>query len=880
MALSFDSITSLLLVDVSLGPKIIQLPYASERPGRVLTIKDSGYCTTQKSITILCSGPVDTFETGGSTYSITSANGYVTLVSDTSLSGWRIIANSSASAVGANLYVVNLSSVNANLSTISTNNIDAGNISANQVTIQHAYLQYANIENLSVNVLFANIVSTAITQDITTVTVDNALISSATISSLTAYSTNISQLYVNVIHATEISSGVLSEGISSISTAVGTLSNISLSSFSSLSTAISQLEYSTTVRYDSTIKGLGSYYLSTGSLTSSISGLGSYYLSTSGLTTTLQSTVQGLGSLGYISTIGPDSAYITSTTKGLGSLGYISTVGTDSAYITSTTQGLGRIYVSTLSLTSTVQGLGASYTSTASLTSTTAGLGNIYLSTVPPTSRTSVSQKITFNLPPYYINTPTTVNGLNLWFDSADPLNTGTAPITGATIATWYDKSLAANNATSGSCILENDGYNYINFNSNTYLIPGNFFNNNYFTVFIVESIQVLNTTTPTYIYYDNYILGVTNSGPADNSLHIAYRQGTGINGLLLAFYSDDLVATLTPITTNVTRLWSITFGQAPVPFTQSIYLFGTSQATRTASTYMSGGSGFRLGGAFGLATYKGRMREILAYQGSMGTYDRQRVEGYLAWKWGVKGNLPVNHPYYSVAPTKNFYPTSLSGLRIWLDGKDPLTTGTAPTNGTILGTWYDKSGYGYNAVGTGSPPYNSTGVSFNGSSRYYTIPYSGTHTTETVFVIFNPTNTSINQNILTGNTNASREIMFYGNKIEVFAKGTAFVNTSVLPSQGVVSMFEFTINTTTSVAYINGTVTTTSGGYTFPTEASVQLGASSGTSLFVGAMCEVMIFNTVLSTTDRQKIEGYLAWKWGITLPSGHPYISAAPTL
>ena len=758
-------------------------------------------------------------------------------MSDTSLPGWRIIANSSTSG-GANISVINLSALNANLSTISTNNIDAGNISASQVTIQRAYLQYANIEHLSVNVLFANIVSTAITQDITTVTVDNALISSAVISSLTAFSTNISQLYVTSINATEISSGVLSEGISSISTAVGTLSNISLSSFSSLSTAISHLEHSTMVIYDSTIKGLGSYYVSTPSLTS---------------------TVQGLGSLGYISS-GTDSAYITSTTRGLGTLSYISTP----------------------SLTSTVQGLGATYTSTASLRSTTAGLGNIYLSTVPPAPRSIVSQKITFNLPPYYTNTPTTVNGLNLWFDSADPLNTGTSPAMGVTISTWYDKSSAINNATSGSCTVENDGYNYINFNSNTYLIPGNFFINNYFTVFFVETIQGLNTTTPIASFYDNYILGVANGGPANNSLHIAYRQGGGVNGLLLGFFSDDLVATLNPITTNVTRLWSVTFGQAPNPFTQSIYLFGTSQATRTASTYMSGGSDFRLGGAFGLQTYKGRMREILAYQGSMGTYDRQRVEGYLAWKWGVKGNLPVNHPYYSVAPTKNFYPTSISGLRIWLDGKDPLTTGTAPINGTTLGLWYDKSGYGYNAVGTGSPPYNSTGVRFNGS-QYYTMPYSGSHTVETGFIVFNPQNTSVNTNILTGIANGNREIVFYNSRCQIYASFVSFINDQPLPTTGVIGILGYTLTTSSSAMYSNGSLNSSgSGGYTLTSESQIRLGTNppANANFFNGSMCEFMIFNTVLSTTDRQKIEGYLAWKWGITLPSGHPYISAAPTL
>lgn len=33
-------------------------------------------------------------------------------------------------------------------------------------------------------------------------------------------------------------------------------------------------------------------------------------------------------------------------------------------------------------------------------------------------------------------------------------------------------------------------------------------------------------------------------------------------------------------------------------------------------------------------------------------TTTRQLVEGYLAWKWGLEGNLPAGHPYKSAAPT------------------------------------------------------------------------------------------------------------------------------------------------------------------------------------------------------------------------------------
>ena len=41
------------------------------------------------------------------------------------------------------------------------------------------------------------------------------------------------------------------------------------------------------------------------------------------------------------------------------------------------------------------------------------------------------------------------------------------------------------------------------------------------------------------------------------------------------------------------------------------------------------------------------------------------------------------------------------------------------------------------------------------------------------------------------------------------------------------------------------------------------------------------MITGSSLSDADRQRIEGYLAHKWGLTgdLASGHPYKTAAPT-
>jgi hypothetical protein len=46
------------------------------------------------------------------------------------------------------------------------------------------------------------------------------------------------------------------------------------------------------------------------------------------------------------------------------------------------------------------------------------------------------------------------------------------------------------------------------------------------------------------------------------------------------------------------------------------------------------------------------------------------------------------------------------------------------------------------------------------------------------------------------------------------------------------------------------------------------------------GYIYEMIVYNTALSTSDRESIEGYLAWKWGIQdlLPMTHPYFLEPP--
>lgn len=52
-------------------------------------------------------------------------------------------------------------------------------------------------------------------------------------------------------------------------------------------------------------------------------------------------------------------------------------------------------------------------------------------------------------------------------------------------------------------------------------------------------------------------------------------------------------------------------------------------------------------------------------------------------------------------------------------------------------------------------------------------------------------------------------------------------------------------------------------------------------TSYYLGDICELIVLSYGADTTTRQKIEGYLAWKWGLegSLPSTHPYKLFPPT-
>lgn len=94
-----------------------------------------------------------------------------------------------------------------------------------------------------------------------------------------------------------------------------------------------------------------------------------------------------------------------------------------------------------------------------------------------------------------------------------------------------------------------------------------------------------------------------------------------------------------------------------------------TQTFSATGNTYYIGN--YDYGKITNATTWK--LGELLYYDGTISIQDRESVQGYLAWKWGLQSNLPLSHPYRNFSPNP-FSPTQISNCYLWLDANDAAT--------------------------------------------------------------------------------------------------------------------------------------------------------------------------------------------------------------
>jgi hypothetical protein len=493
---------------------------------------------------------------------------------------------------------------------------------------------------------------------------------------------------------------------------------------------------------------------------------------------------------------------------------------------------------------------------------------------------------------------PNSVTGCQLWLDAADSTSlTGTSPVT-----QWRDKSGNARNTTSyaGTPALTTNAINgvqAINFNGSSSFIgsiPGS---GSSYTIFFVGS---FNNSTGTYggllcfgrSGTPDHVSGITNTKLTDTSMY------STIDSTNSAFTSNTLSTPfLYSLVIDGTNLNSFVNGNQQTPtniakspsFNFTNYVVG-DRAGNTSSIFLNGFVG-----------------EIIVYINAITISQRQLIEGYLAWKWGLQSNLPSNHPYKNAAPStnptinsaqvgtipltiqknRNFVPTQISGCQLWLDGADATTI---TQSGGTMSQWRDKSSNNNNSTSC-SATFSS---SINGNTVVTNPTISGpiTNSGSSVVNFF-----IVGTLAATGNLYSSMLSLNAATVTNYYAAGTLFAcyygetnpprfysymngNLSLSSTGAVNTPFIFNAfqSGTTGTTFFNGNSQGAVGtaGNTF-TYTNYHIGAIGGAPAWVGNIAEILVYNNLFTNSQRQQIEGYLAWKWGIvaSLPPGHPYLN-----
>jgi len=465
---------------------------------------------------------------------------------------------------------------------------------------------------------------------------------------------------------------------------------------------------------------------------------------------------------------------------------------------------------------------------------------------------------------------PEQIPGVQMWLDGADPNGTGLQP---SSVDTWADKSGKGNNGTGvGSPTYTGGG---IALNGSQYYTTTYTAAPTTETAFVVFKAAYPGLNISVFPIADNNVAG---------SRRVVYNNS---NLSLQGSPSTNRLTGTIAVTANTQTIYDYTYTSGG---TSTSFVNGTQDVTNATSLAFSGAGVTWIGYANAGTFMNGTISEVIIFNSSLSTFQRETVEGYLAWKWGLQTTLPVTHPYYSAAPTayfaSAFVPKQIPGLQMWLDGADPLTTGTAPAASSAVGTWSDKSGNARNATGVGSPSFvGGGGISFNGS-QYYTTTYSAVPAAETTFIVFKAAYPGLNTSVFPiadNNVAGSRRIVYNNSNLSLQASpSTNRLTGTTAVTANTQTIYDYIYTSGgTSTSFVNGTQDVTNATSLAFSGAGVTWIAYANSGAYMnGTIYEIIIYNSSLTTQQRQTVEGYLAWKWSLqtTLPTTHPFRYIAP--
>ena len=232
----------------------------------------------------------------------------------------------------------------------------------------------------------------------------------------------------------------------------------------------------------------------------------------------------------------------------------------------------------------------------------------------------------------------------------------------------------------------------------------------------------------------------------------------------------------------------------------------------------------------------------------------------------------------------------------IWLDASD---TSTITHDANLISQWSDKSGNdnhatqssnGSKPILNASDPDGKVIIDFDGINDSLLAPTLNINQSYSIYLVAKSNKTS------SGTPHdRDRDYLFDGigpgqertlialnrsGKVDMYAYNS-WANSSINTPTGYF-VISAVCNTSSSSLALNGTNVTglTIGASSFTNGLTIGANMSSTSDFLDGSIAEFLIIDETSSTSTRQRVEGYLAHKWGISsqLPTSHPFKNDIP--
>jgi hypothetical protein len=239
--------------------------------------------------------------------------------------------------------------------------------------------------------------------------------------------------------------------------------------------------------------------------------------------------------------------------------------------------------------------------------------------------------------------TPADLDGLAAWYDASDA---STITASSNDVTEWRDKSendhhLVTNAGTPKTGTRTFNGVNVIAFDGSSDLLNTSFaIDSENISIAIVRAFDGTADLLSTFsVQRNTESQGRLHEQNFNNITQFGYRRPEN-RSITTSANTNISARAYVKSSTSLQSLWGDgnligSNGNTVTTWTSQRLWMGSSYSATAAE---------RLIGAIG---------EFVLIDAALSEFDRQKLEGYLAHKWGLAGNLPANHPYRNNPPTK-----------------------------------------------------------------------------------------------------------------------------------------------------------------------------------------------------------------------------------